>query len=101
MPDRELRLHIICYDIADPKRLNSVHRFLKKHAVPIQYSVFMALVNKQGLDRLLIEIQSMIEEEEDDVRAYPVPHHPVYERVGKQLFPVAIATHGAPLDIDP
>lgn len=32
-------LHLVCYDIRDPKRLLRVHRFLRSQGFPLQYSV--------------------------------------------------------------
>ena len=33
--------YIICYDITNRRRLGRVHSLLKKHAVPLQYSLFL------------------------------------------------------------
>lgn len=32
---------LVTYDIADPKRLGRLFRYLKKQGVPVQYSVFL------------------------------------------------------------
>ena len=33
--------YLVTYDIADPKRLSRLFRFMKKQGVPLQYSVFL------------------------------------------------------------
>ena len=37
----ERRNWLVAYDIASPRRLARVHRYLKRHAIPVQYSVFV------------------------------------------------------------
>ena len=36
---------LLCYDIRDPKRLQKVHREVKKVGMPLQYSVFYIEMN--------------------------------------------------------
>ena len=67
----ERRNWLIAY-IADPLRLGRVHRFLKRHAIPVQYSVFVFQGNQTTLDRILAGIVERIDTEADDVRE-PVP----------------------------
>jgi len=79
-------LFLVCYDIADPKRLSRVHRYLKSQGLPIQYSVFTAELKKSQLDRLLSGLQSRIHPHEDDVRCYALPAHLDFDLVGRQVF---------------
>ena len=97
MADNEPRLHLICYDIADPRRLGRVHRRLVKHGLPLQYSVFLVYTHKPGLQRILAEIAALIDCREDDVRAYPLPRDPDYNHLGRQPLPegVTLAGRGA------
>ncbi len=64
---------LICYDIADPRRLQRVHRRVSRRALPIQYSVYLFHGTVPTLERLLHELQGLIVPTEDDIRAYPVP----------------------------
>ena len=43
--------YLIGYDIADPKRLQRIHRRMTKYATPIQYSIFLF----EGSEKLLTE----------------------------------------------
>jgi len=65
--------YLICYDIADPKRLHKVHRYWKERAMAVQYSVFAGSFTPAGLWRAVAGIQDLIDETEDDVRIYTVP----------------------------
>jgi len=78
---------IISYDISAPRRLNSVHRYLKRCGIPLQYSVFMTRGNEAFLDRIMADLAMIINPREDDVRAYPVPEKPDIIWIGKQPMP--------------
>ncbi|MBX3630284.1 MAG: CRISPR-associated endonuclease Cas2 [Nitrosomonas sp.] len=45
MADNQSNLYLIAYDIADSKRLARVHRVLKQQGLPVQFSVFMVVLN--------------------------------------------------------
>ena len=64
---------LIAYDIADPKRLNRVHRVIVKHCVPVQYSLYCFEGSSNAMRGLLKDIEVCIKPEADDVRAYPLP----------------------------
>ena len=64
--------YLICYDIANPKRLGRVHRKVIKHALFIQFSVYYLQGNRRELDALLSDLQDVIDESYDDIRVYPV-----------------------------
>jgi CRISPR-associated protein Cas2 len=87
MADNALTQYLISYDIADPKRLSRVHRRLKKSGLPLQYSVFTALLRKRQLLELLDALERLIDSCEDDLRCYPLPERIVVDLVGCQLFP--------------
>lgn len=67
------RRFLVCYDVADPKRLGKVHRRVSALALPVQYSVYLFHGTPEQLDSLLDELSQIIDPAEDDVRVYPVP----------------------------
>ncbi len=82
----ERRAYLICYDIAGPKRLAKVHRFLRERALAVQYSVFAGVFTPVGIDRVVRGLRALIDERYDDVRVYPVPHRTrVFLAGGEQL----------------
>ena len=64
--------YLICYDIADPKRLGKVHRRAVKHAACVQYSVYYLNGTTGQLNDMLSDIEEVIDDSLDDVRAYTV-----------------------------
>lgn len=82
-----MALYLIAYDIADPKRLNRVARFLTKHAVRVQYSVFVTDLKQTELEELLHDLEELIDLHLDDVRAYPLPASGEVALMGRQIFP--------------
>jgi CRISPR-associated protein Cas2 len=78
---------LLCYDIADPKRLGRVHRCLKKHGLPVQYSVFTADLNRLQVESLLEQCTRLIDLREDDVRCYTLPAGFEFDFLGRQTFP--------------
>lgn len=61
---------IISYDIRLPKRLQRLHRWLKRHAFALQESVFIFAGTQAAWERLQQGIQSRIKVTEDDVKVY-------------------------------
>ncbi len=65
--------HLICYDIADPKRLARVHRRVSDQAISIQYSVYYLEASADEVEALLDDLRDIIAPKEDDIRVYPLP----------------------------
>jgi len=85
------RSWLICYDIADPRRLARLHRFLKGLAVPVQYSVFLYEGSAAQLGRLVPDIESRIDAGADDVRIYQMPDAPQCDTLGRGSLPSGTA----------
>jgi CRISPR-associated protein Cas2 len=78
---------LLAYDIADPERLVRVHRKVRRHGIPLQYSVFLVPTNVPGLRELLDDLQALIDERVDDVRVYPLPSTIEVVYYGRQALP--------------
>ncbi len=78
---------VVCYDIADKKRLGRVFRLLKKNGIPIQYSIFLVCANNADMAALFKQISALIDPRADDVRSYRLTdlHHMVL--LGHSLTP--------------
>ncbi|MCP5254418.1 MAG: CRISPR-associated endonuclease Cas2 [Zoogloeaceae bacterium] len=81
------RAWLITYDITNPKRLMRLHRFLRKHAVPVQYSVFHYEGSAASMGRLIAQIEARIDPATDDVRAYQLPEHLSIDTLGRGGIP--------------
>ena len=81
---------LICYDIADPKRLVRVHRFMMNVGVPVQYSVFTALLPLREQRLLIQDLEAIIDPLEDDIRLYPLPDRVDPITLGQQPFPEGV-----------
>jgi CRISPR-associated protein Cas2 len=90
MPLHEQQLHLICYDIADPRRLARVYRQLTAVALPLQYSVFVAYLRPADVPDLVAQLEEIINLHEDDIRIYPLPGKPQFSRFGNVRFPDGI-----------
>jgi len=84
MPVNQPRDHIIAYDIGNPRRLGRIHRYLKKCAMPIQYSVFLIRCTPGELTELVRELERMIDPTADDVRFYTLPRKASIMTLGRQ-----------------
>ncbi len=58
---------MICYDIADPKRLRRTARICEAYGSRIQYSVFEATLDDLLLAQLQTELDSVIHHYDDQV----------------------------------
>jgi CRISPR-associated protein Cas2 len=77
---------LIAYDISQPRRLGRVHRYLKKEAIPLQYSIFVTQANQRKIREIIRTIRSIIHEKEDDVRIYELPSDFHINSLGKPLL---------------
>ena len=82
--------YIICYDITNRRRLGRVHSLLKKHAVPVQYSLFLFTGTDAQLQQCLDLLQAIKDQHTDDIRAYPLPQRGLRWSLGKATLPEGI-----------
>jgi CRISPR-associated protein Cas2 len=86
----QVRNWLIAYDIANPRRLQRVHRALCRHAVPVQYSVFAARCSPAKLGIIRAALATLIKRQEDDVRFYPVPEPAHLAVYGRKALPAGL-----------
>lgn len=65
--------YLVCYDIASPRRLGRVLRYMKGKGIHLQYSVFHCKLTWPDLLKLKEKLAGLINKKEDDVRIYPLP----------------------------
>jgi CRISPR-associated protein Cas2 len=82
--------YLICYDICDPKRLGRVGRVSRQQALALQYSVYYLLGTAADLERFLVRLDALIDEDVDDIRAYRIPDLGRVERQGESWLPDGI-----------
>ncbi|OGA54692.1 MAG: CRISPR-associated endonuclease Cas2 [Betaproteobacteria bacterium RIFCSPLOWO2_12_FULL_62_13] len=87
----EPRNWLIAYDIADPRRLCRVHRFLSTQAVPVQYSVFATRSTPMKTGLIRAGLAEIIDAGKDDVRIYPVPEPADLTVFGKKALPEGLS----------
>jgi CRISPR-associated protein Cas2 len=88
--------YIICYDIASPRRLARIHRALKKHSLPLQYSVFLFSGTDAQLQQCLAQLEQLMDPRHDDIRAYPLPQRGLRLVVGPSALPEGILLASLP-----
>ncbi len=86
---------LVTYDIADPKRLGRLFKFLKKQGVPVQYSVFLVDASAVKMASLVVQMAKMVDADADDVRAYRLPENRWRVTLGRAILPEGIMPGGA------
>ncbi|OIN92221.1 MAG: CRISPR-associated endonuclease Cas2 [Comamonadaceae bacterium CG1_02_60_18] len=94
MADNQTARYLVTYDIANPRRLGRVFRFLKKHGVPVQYSVFLVESNAAKMSELMVKIAKLIHPDADDVRAYKLPDNGWQISMGASILPEDVLPGG-------
>lgn len=72
MSDRSAQMssrhtYLVCYDIANDKRLKKVFKVCKDHGTHLQFSVFECDLNPRELIQLQRELKALIKQDEDQV----------------------------------
>lgn len=93
------RVFVIGYDIAEPRRLQRVHREMCKHAMPLEYSIFLLVGSEDDKNRCLAQMSVIIQARKDDVRCYPLPARGFQGRIGRAGLPEGIQWTGLPATI--
>jgi len=81
---------LVCYDIAEPRRLARVWRAVREFAVPLQYSVFWARLDGTGVAAALSALAGRIDPRLDDVRLYPLPENVQITGLGRDVVPLGV-----------
>jgi CRISPR-associated protein Cas2 len=85
---------LVTYDIADPKRLTRLFKFLKKQGVPLQYSVFLVEASAVKMSSLVLQMTAIVDSKADDVRAYRLPENLWQVTLGASILPEDILPGG-------
>lgn len=64
--------YVLAYDIADPRRLQRMHRAVRREGIALQRSVFLVQGTEAALEALLDRLEDLMDVTRDDLRAYPV-----------------------------
>ena len=65
-------LHIVAYDIRDPKRMRKMALLCLDYGVRIQYSIFQLDFNKTLLDQFVAELKELADPDTDSIMIVPV-----------------------------
>ena len=87
---------LLAYDIADHKRLLSVHRRMKRHAMPLEYSVFWLEGSDHDRHACLGDVLPLLNRDEDDLRFYAMPSRGLRMRMGVAALPEGIVWTALP-----
>jgi CRISPR-associated protein Cas2 len=85
-----VRDYIVCYDISCPRRLAQIHRYLKRRACALQYSVFLFTGTEQAMQSCLMHLEELMDRRCDDIRAYPLPKRGLRLWLGRATLPEGI-----------
>lgn len=64
--------YLICYDVADRRRLRRVAKLMEQHGLRVQRSVFVCRLSPSRRERLEARLRRIIHPERDAVSLYPV-----------------------------
>lgn len=82
--------YIVCYDVADPKRLHKTYKKMNGYGDPVQYSVFQCELSDMELLYMQDDLKGILNLQED--RVLIVNTGPSGNAISKH-----ISTMGAPL----
>lgn len=97
MASQKKRLWLVAYDVADRRRLQRLRRRLLRDALPVQYSLYLFHGSAGEVHALLDALVRLMDEAEDDVRAYPVPERPELVVMGRSGLPEGVGWYAPAL----
>ena len=85
---------LVCYDIANPRRLQKVHRTVVAVALPVQYSVYYLPGTLADARALLQQLKPLLKHGEDDVRIYTIESLTRAHQLGRLWYPEGLYLEG-------
>jgi CRISPR-associated protein Cas2 len=86
--------YLIAYDIAEPRRLRRVARYLEQHALRCQKSVFLANVTRREVVQIMDGVAQLISPTEDVVQAWKLsfdqPPGGLVRGIAASLYPSCV-----------
>lgn len=89
---------LLAYDVGAPARLRRLHALLSRNGCALQHSLFALALDDSAMQRLIEEIDALIDPQVDDIRAWHVPAQCPLWLYGPGLLPGGIELHGTALD---
>lgn len=82
----QAKVWLVAYDIRCKRRLQRVHRALRKEGLAVQYSAFSVEASDAALAGVMERIEGLIDASADDVRAYHLAAHCPTWTMGRQTL---------------
>lgn len=90
--------YVVAYDIADPRRLRRVARYMERRGVRVQKSVFVFQGTPEGLERMLDAMSPLLKIDADSVLTWRIGMNQDANGSGRGLrwnvFPASIIRQG-------
>jgi len=64
--------YLVTYDISSPKRWKKVFKTLKNTGLNVQLSCFEVDMGKNEIDKLVMELQKLIDWQDDSIYFFPI-----------------------------
>lgn len=65
-------IYVMCYDIANPKRLAKVAKILENSGIRVQKSIFQCDIEDQVMRSIFRKVEIIIKKKEDSFFIYPL-----------------------------
>lgn len=88
MADERRKLYLVCYDIADSRRLVKTHRAIKRYAVDGQKSLYECLLTSSELRDLEVWLTAHIKPEEDRIFIFGLSSFDQVQYFGRASRPI-------------
>jgi CRISPR-associated protein Cas2 len=85
IPHSHSQRWLLAHDIRDPRRLQRVWRYMRKEGVRLQYSVYVLAGTRHQIEIVLDHLRTLIDEQADDVRVYPLSENTRIWSLGTQF----------------
>lgn len=85
LPHSHAQRWLLAHDIADPKRLQKVWRYLRQEGVRLQHSVYLIRANRAQIEEILNRLRMLIDARADDVRVYAITENTQIWGLGTQF----------------